>query len=610
MVKGWAIGRRRFPEQTVEEPKTGGATHEETDEAGAGRAAAAETSDRSGARALRETADALGKVLEESESEIRRLAGDFETMAQATHAMVQSAASMVGCSEDERVEGVLAAVQELSTTARNFLQTRLESTAGMVETVTAEAALLGRLAQLTQAQKAIVRETAMLRVLTNIEVARLGEVGAGFEYLARELDDFATAVAESIGSLTAHTQERRTETDAMRRALKTELPRMREEYAQLQEGLVRTQLEMDTTLAALKETPARFQGCVAEMAQQIAGVVAAIQAHDITRQQIEHVQEALTEIAGEMDNGGRTPEGGAGLAIQSYQVRSIQATVGGWTGQIRTCLEGIAQLAASEILEMGRDVLGRERHLASALGRIEKMEEQCAADNAKVQASFAGIAGLMQLVSEHLERSRAVRERLQLLMFNSIVEASHLGAQADGILEISNTIKRLSGDWSAITRQSEAAMQEIRVLVEQSRATMEAFSGEAQEGLRAAGEQTRAGLAILREAASCAESRGQQIQGEAGTLQGRVEEVRAVGERLEGCMSGLARIQAEIDTVRDAGGKGQAHERAGLDAAAMEQRFGSTYTTEMERLVLRAALTGGPLPVAQESFAGNEVELF
>ncbi len=527
-------------------------------------------------------------------------------MAQATREIVNSAAVIVGCSENDGVQSVLTDVHGLAEATRRFLRQRLESTAGIAETVTAEAALLGRLGQLTRAQKAIVRETAMLRVLTNIEVARLGEVGAGFEYLARELDDFATAVAESIGTLTEHTEERRAEIEATRRTLTTELPRMREEYGQLEEALARAQGQMETTLVELKETPARFQGCAAEIAQQIAGVVAAIQANDITRQQMEHVRDALKEIAGDLETGGAAAEVAAGLAIQNYQVRSIEATVEGWTGQIRNCLETIAHLAAADILELGRGVLGRERELSGELARIEQLEEQCAAENARVQASFAGIAGLLQLVSEHLERSRAVRERLQLLMFNSIVEASHLGSQADGILEISNTIKRLSGEWSALTQQSEGAMQEIRMLVEQSQATMEAFSGEVQEGLRTAREQTRAGLAVLRDAAGCAEARGRQIQEEAGALQGRVADVRGAGERLEKCLARLAPVPGEIVKAQGTAG-GTA---GGWDAAAMELRFGSTYTTETERVVLRAALEGGPLPTGQPSFAGNDVELF
>jgi uncharacterized phage infection (PIP) family protein YhgE len=600
----WAIGRRGFSD--VPEPALPTKTDED---AGPGEGIPATGSARaSGAGALREAAGTLDQVLKESEREIDRLACDFQAMAQATQAMVESATAIVGCAENHEVQSLQADVHGLGTATQSFLHQRLQSTAQIVQTVTAEAALLRRLAQLTGAQKAIVRETEMLRVLTNIEVARLGEVGAGFEYLARELDDFATAVAESIAALTRHTEERRAEIEATRSMLSAELPRMREEYARLEAALTRARTDMEQTLGEMKETPARFHHGVAEIAQQIAGVVAAVQAHDITRQQMEHVRASLGAIAADLEAGGGAAGVAAGLAIQSYQVRSIEATVEGWTGQIRRCLEQIAHLAAAEILEMGRGVLGRERLLETELRRIEQLEEQCAADNARVQSSLSGMAGLMQLVSEHLERSRAVRERLQLLMFNSIVEASHLGTQADGILEISNTIKRLSADWSAITRQSEEAMQEIRLLAEQNQSAMDVFSGKAQEGLRAAREQMRTGLGMLREAARCAENRGQQIQDEAGAMQGRVAEVRAAGEQLEKCLSQLRPVLAKIDAVR--AGEGQAEGSAGWEVDAMERRFGSEYTTEMERAVLRAALEGGPLPTAQAGFAGNSVELF
>ncbi|MGA8528862.1 MAG: hypothetical protein WB622_04050, partial [Acidobacteriaceae bacterium] len=235
MARSWGMGR--FMGRKQREPETEGIPNE-------ARAAPAEAAGSTQAHALRTTVDALGTVLEASECEIGQLASEFEGMAQATQAMVESAAAIVGCSKDERVQVVLTSVHELSAATRSFLHQRLESTAGIVETVTAEADLLTRLAQLTRAQKAIVRETAMLRVLTNIEVARLGEVGAGFEYLARELDDLATAVAESIGALTAHTEERRREIDATRRTLTAELPRMREEYGQLETALVRAQSEV------------------------------------------------------------------------------------------------------------------------------------------------------------------------------------------------------------------------------------------------------------------------------------------------------------------------------------------------------------------------------
>lgn len=558
---------------------------------------------------LRATAAELGEVLEESGDEVGRLAHDFEAMARTTQGMVEGAAAIVACAEAEGLKSVSSSVRGLGEATAQFLRQRVEATADLVSAVTAETGLLRRLADLTQRQKAIVKETAVLRVLTNIEVARLGDVGSGFEYLAHELDDFAKAVSESIGELTRHTEERREEIDATRRTLQAELPRLRGESEELEARLRQALAQMETLLDQLRETPVRFQDCAAAIGQQIAGVVAAIQANDITRQQTEHVQAALGRIADDLESGGDGAAAGmtqAGLAIQSGQLRSVRTTVEGWTGQIRVCLDGIARITASEILELGRGMLGAERALETELARIEQLEEQCAAGNAKLEASLAGLSSLMQLVGEHLSRSRAVRERLQLLMFNSIVEASHLGARADGILEISNTIKRLSAAWSAITGQSGEALEEIAALVERSRAAIQAVSGEATERLRSARAETGEGLSFLQQASRCAETRGEEIQAEALALQGRMAEVAGTVARLEECFS---RLTAAGEAIEREQGDGALRLPA-AEREAMEERYGGDYTTELERAVLRAALSGEPLPVAQQNFAGNSVELF
>ena len=386
---------------------------------------------------------------------------------------------------------------------------------------------------------------------------------------------------------------------------------MREEFARVEQSLETAVASVEAALEQLFGTPVRFSGCVEEIASQIAGVVAAIQAHDITRQQIEHVQAALLTIAAELEGeGGPSAGTGAGLAIQSYQLRSVRETVRGWTAQISTCLEAIGHITSSEILELGPVVLAQQRALGGHLARIEKLEEECEADNARVQASFAGISGLMQLVNEHLERSKVVRDRLQLLMFNSIVEASHLGSQADGILEISTTIKRISATWGEITTGSEAATEEIRTLVEQSRSTLEAFSEASKGGLRAARGETMGGLGVLRDAAECADRRGREIQRATLGLQAKIEEVGGPGHRLEVCFQ---RLDAAVEGIEGARRQGEEEGDAGdvaFDAEEVERRFSADYTTEMERAVLRAALEGGPMPVAQPNFAGNSVELF
>jgi len=563
-----------------------------------------------GAERLRALAQDLRTLLAESEQEIGKLGRNFEDLARETSAVVETAGVIVSCVESDRVALVLPGVAKLAEAAQGFIRGRLDATADVVETVGREQSLLEQLSQFTRGQKAIVRETGMLRVLTNIEVARLGEVGAGFQYLAHELDDFSQSVARSTNELTEHTDERRKAITETQRTLSAELPAMREGFARIEDSLGRARTEVEALLDELRQTPSRFRACVQEVVGQIDGVVAAIQAHDITRQQIEHVEAALATIAEDLAGGEPETEPATGLAIQSYQLRNVQRTMEGWTAQIRSCLEGIGRIASSEIVDLGPMVVRQESALSAQLTRIEQLEEECEAGDARVQASFAGIRGLMQLVSEHLERSKAVRDRLQLLMFNSIVEASHLGTQADGILEISTTIKRISAAWGEITRRSEAATGEIRALVEASQATVEAFSATSYLGLREARSETEAGLEVLRDAAHCAETRGGEVESAVRGLQARIAEIGATGDRLAASFRRLETAQGGIESLRVQLGEEAGVVHRARDAQAVEERFSRHYTTEMERAVLRAALEGGPLPAAQESFAGNTVELF
>jgi hypothetical protein len=550
----------------------------------------------------------LRSLLTESEKEMGQLARDFEVLARETNGIVATAGVIVSCAESEGMASVLPGVQKLASTAQAFIRDRLEATANVLATVVAEEKLLERLTQLTRGQKAIARETGMLRVLTNIEVARLGEVGASFQYLAHELDDFSQSVARSTSELLEQTEGRRKAIGETRRMLTDGLPGMQEQFRRIETSLGTAIGEIDAALGELLQTPLRFQGCVKEVAAQIAGVVAAIQGQDITRQQIEHVESALARIGEALDRGDEGEETRAGLTIQSYQLRNVRRTIDGWTAQIRGCLEGIGHIASSDLLELGRAVMRQESALSAQLTHIDRLEEECESGDAKVQASFAGIAGLMQLVTEHLQRSKSVRDRLQLLMFNSIVEASHLGTQADGILEISTSIKRISAAWEGITTQSEEATGKIRGLVEESHGTVESFSVASYAGVREARSETLLGLEVLREAAGCAETHGREVERAVRGVQARIAEIGASGERLEIGFRPLEAALGEIERMRrslEAGGT-----QGSFDAHALEQRCSAEYTTEMERAVLRAALVGGPLPAVESTFAGNSVELF
>ena len=166
---------------------------------------------------------------------------------------------------------------------------------------------------------------------------------AGFGCLADELAEFSRSLTEDTRQLTAHTEARKGVVEEAREVLSAELPILREQLTRVGSALDNDLAGLDSSLKQLSCAPAQFKHSLQEIAGQIAGVVAAIQSNDITRQQIEHVRHSLTILSSELSRHS-APKVGAGrelstvhggLTIQLYQLQSIQRTVGSWTSQIR-----------------------------------------------------------------------------------------------------------------------------------------------------------------------------------------------------------------------------------------------------------------------------------
>jgi hypothetical protein len=567
---------------------------------------------------LEKAGQELQSVLRESGKEIDTAGKDFQQLARRAGDILNLAAGVVDCVDDEGVKSILSKVQILGAAAKKYIQEKLRATAGILDIVTTEAKSLERLSQLTRNQHSIARETQMLSVLTNIEVASLGRAGAGFGYLASQLNDFSQSVAKDTMELTIHTDERKAEIEQTMRMLAVELPRMREEFARIEADLEDALATVDHGMTELAGIPAHFRECVEETANQIAGVVAAVQANDITRQQIEHVCEALQIISAKMnDVNGPEPETGnglariaAGLVIQSYQLKSVRATVSGWVSQIRRCMEGILKISSSEVKGIGPVVLAQAQGLSRQLARIDALEQECMADTAEVEGSLSALSALMKLVSEHLDRARLVRDHLQLLTFNSIIEASRLGTQADAILEISQSIKRISVLWSEMTDQSGQAKEEILNLAGQARKEMDGFLQAGNNGLRAAQAETRAGLENLRASAALATGKAGEIEILIGEMQAEIASAGSTADRLDACFAHVDAVLNGIEELKSRFESDAPKSLASKEQSEVEAMFAGHYTTEMEREVMRAALGGKPLPSAQQNLAGNDVELF
>jgi len=570
------------------------------------------------AQPLEKAVDELQSIARSSQSAIESVGKSFEGLSGDTDTLLNLAATIVACVEDEKVSCVLPHLKTLGAAAKSLIEDRLHATSGILQTVTHEVGLLQQLAGVTRIQGAIALKISVLSVMTKIEAARLGKMGEGFQQLACELSDFSKSLTMDTQELAQHTDSRKTSIQATKCVLSADLPRMREELTRI-EALVGDDLAvLDISFMRFSSTPERFRLSVQEIAGQIAGVVAAVQSYDITRQQLEHVQHALAMIAGRLRTVKTSGRGSsdelsrsyAGLGIQICQLNNIKSTLANWTSQIRTCMAGILSVSTSDVAGISPLVLDQEREVTSKISHIESLEKESQAHSDKIRQTLAGLSGLAQLIGEHIQKSKEVLNRLHLLSLNSMILASSLGSHADRILAIAKIIVEISVEWRENTDQSGNAMQDILKHVEQTNRVMEAFSECRSDKLHAAQAQTRNALDSLKAAAAFAARQSGYIESANEAMHTKIAQVESAGKLLDRDFGLIDAILDEIQMLKQQIEIDHPSAMNGFDANEVEHLYSAAYTTEVERDVLRAALHGTAIPLAQQMFGGNSIELF
>ncbi len=550
-----------------------------------------------------------------SETEIHAVAGTFKSLAGEAAAILQQATTIVGCVEKEAISTVLPQVQTLCLAAKSSIEQRLDAASAIQGSLAKEQVMLQQLKVVGERQEAIARHLRALRVLTNIEVTHLGDAGGNFQLLAQELSTFSKSLSEQTQELAADSDQRSQAISATGAELSEKLPGLRNDVARMKADIENTLGVIDRGLSQQATIPIEFRRSAEETSRQIAGVIAAIQSHDITRQQIEHVQQALQLIASRVvaaDDPDSVTIAAvyAGLKLQLCQLQNIKDSMSNWTGQMRQSMQDIEQLSASAVVDIGPTVLRQEQELSFRLAQVEQLQQKSGECCGGMQGTLRGLSSLAELVNQHLNRSQAIRDRLQILMLNSLIEAERLGHRGQVVSSIANLIREASADWNALADQSRLSLTQMLELVQQTGGLMEVFSETSMEKLREDQAQTRSALETVRSMAGFVAIEAGQMHVATERMQANLATVAEISDRLQ---ISLRHLDSALRAISDLVGKLEKRDPGvseGCDAAATEQWLSTFYTTETERQVMSAALYGTSLPIAQQSFAGNAVELF
>ena len=301
----------------------------------------------------------------------------------------------------------------------------------------------------------IVLSFQVAATLGRIETARLVGSQSGLGHLADEVRSCTTAIRDQVEHALQVAAELEQSVGVAIQNLSDrdfqQLAALPSLVDAIQETLHAFRLRQEQA----KATSVSLAGEFAAFSEAISDLVEALQFHDITRQQVEHVIESLDRLLSDGHGHGSTaypsPHDAAVIDLQREQLLDAAKTFGASVQRVR---EGLREIA-----RRGSEMEKETKALLGLVGEHQQSSFFCAMEShfrnvlaaagscAAVNEDAAGTVGELQRSIARLQASaddlRTIWLQVNRLALNATIEAIHLGPPGEPLTVVAESMQKL-----------------------------------------------------------------------------------------------------------------------------------------------------------------------
>jgi methyl-accepting chemotaxis protein len=567
---------------------------------------------------LRGMAAELKVVAGTTEDEFLAIGGRLQDFYQRGLGISALASEMLGEVAGEQVSGAMQGLGEMLDVMGRYVDNARQEIDGSSATLRQILGLLDQVAGPLSGFKKVNKVLRMLGISTKIESARLGQSAAGFDTLASDVGDLAVQVNEKAGVILGRK-------DDLTRAIEQTLTGVLDSGAQQHDQVLGILDRTRESLAALTAINMRCSSAVASIAQvsdevsrNIGEVVMSMQTHDIVRQQIEHVDQTLSELAGRisLDSSG---------ADETARICELQAA------QLRHAGNELDQ-AVQAIIGNLREVAKKQSGLSLETRGMAGIADQTGAnfftgmqsdisvvtvallDSSKVNRSLCvamgAVADTVEEIASFVGDIELIGEEIKLIALNAQIKSAYTGDEGAALGVLAEAIQRLSIDAIDHTTVVSSTLQSIIAVTQglSNGVCVETSSLEAEVGgmvaslssllelLRGVNETLLGSLSRMDDAVTL-------LSFDIDQATTGITVHRKVSQVLETAVQGLGGITQQARRFAPASAQ-----------VANFDELASRYTMHSERKIHESLFKGAPVtrqgPSPSEEELGGNVELF
>lgn len=570
--------------------------------------------------------------LDDGLATLRRLAGSTEheflgigSSLQEIHLQATqlstTAQQLVESASGSRLQQLIERLREMLAEMEGFLEharQQSEFSGAGLETVAAQ---LREVGAPLQGVKRMSKHLYMLEVSIKIESAYLGDMGSEFLNLAMDIKKLSQQIKEKVNAI-----------DQLRTDLTTtiagNLGRIDEARRSQEQQAAASRGKTAESLAQLEEINQRFSLLGAEIAttsrensESISTIVQSMQFHDIYRQQVEHVVEALENLMPAI------PQGQA----QPLAEEELLALIGR-IGDVCELQEAQLQFASAElyqavlaIIDNLRLIAAKQAEMSTGISRrtgsldrsgasfIDEVAAQmsslagllglCAENNSAVAGIMKEVIGTVGRITGFVVDIEGIGKDIIQIALNARIKASSAGERGASMSVLAEEIGQMSSEAVGRTDHIGKTLAEIDSATAALATATAGGEQDLTQGLRAIKEELTAIIATLNEMGAELLARLATVKQQVGGLTGGIERLTRTIDIHEKTKGPADRVLATLSAIfSEARAIAPASEAFKEDLRLMAQR----YTMESERRI-HESIAGrhGVATVAAETAAGG-----
>jgi hypothetical protein len=372
--------------------------------------------------------------------------------------------------------------------ATRQLQDMRDRIGELVETHSGSHDYLNHLAGMASAVRAplsdlsrTVRAIGIVAINARIAAAALSVQDEDFAVFTTGMSTLAMSVADVVKALSASYNDLSSSLAKARTANADLSARQGNTVNQISERLGDHLSVLDSHNVRAAAKSVEYAQLVRQITGRVAAAVSALQIGDITRQRIEHVEQALAMLrmrVGEgVDDGKADPVVSVVCCLQAAQLEDAIPDFDGRILDLATTLRALASDTSALLKDSNNAADAMLASGGTALAAMVDEQHRLQAMFKEVRATRASLAGVADNVTQtfavmagHIDAVRKIEKDMRMVSLNTTIQCGRLGDQGRTLSVIAEELKDLTSDTVTAASGIMAALGEADEFVRQSTA--------------------------------------------------------------------------------------------------------------------------------------------